>query len=511
LLTTARTEAAALEPEMRSFVLWHVAMGLEVMDPEKSREELKGAFAASQPVEEKQVEENCGMDEVCHQKRFLQLGILREIALRAPDEAENLLPQADPEVKEAITSELILRYTHKKDLVRAETLLLGMGDAKGYPFEAASELIAALPKSSPQRLSIFLQAVNNFRQQNSDHLVSLTDDLGAIVNRFWETLPPTAVLDAIDVLLDSAKEQDKRHVMRVGFTAGAGGAASFDSVYKLRLFQLLPVLEQLDKSRAEDLLKENADTRSMLYQYPLGVQSLVTPTGSGSVKNSGIYSTEYSMDSDPGKEAAMQARQQQRAELKRRLDQISEEIVKDPKQAFSNAMSLPLKGIGEVMLSPRVIGLMQVARGTMQKHPDIARNALEETRKNLDDVTLFQRGQFLAQIADSYVQMKQFEDAKKTLQEAMKAAEKLYAKDTDADDPNLAFKGVWPSTGLWWKCVQTAAAISPGLPEELIAEIGDTEIATFQRVAYANSLLGRRETPELAEQHKDGMASVMSF
>jgi hypothetical protein len=103
------------------------------------------------------------------------------------------------------------------------------------------------------------------------------------------------------------------------------------------------------------------------------------------------------------------------------------------------------------------------------------------------------------------------DEARKTLQEAMKAAEKLYAKDTDASDPNLAFKGVWPSTGLWWKCVQTAAAISPQLPEELIGEIRDGEIASFQRVAYANSLLGRRETPEMAEQHKDGMASVVSF
>jgi hypothetical protein len=93
----------------------------------------------------------------------------------------------------------------------------------------------------------------------------------------------------------------------------------------------------------------------------------------------------------------------------------------------------------------------------------------------------------------------------------MKVAERLYAKDTDASDPNLAFKGVWPSTGLWWKCVQTSALMSSELPDQFISLVPDEEIAAYQRTAYANSLLGYHESPEIAEQHKDGEASVFSF
>ena len=54
LLATARAEAAGLEPEMRAFVLWKVARGLESVDPEKSMNILKDAFRASQSVEENQ-------------------------------------------------------------------------------------------------------------------------------------------------------------------------------------------------------------------------------------------------------------------------------------------------------------------------------------------------------------------------------------------------------------------------------------------------------------------------
>ena len=73
----------------------------------------------------------------------------------------------------------------------------------------------------------------------------------------------------------------------------------------------------------------------------------------------------------------------------------------------------------------------------------------------------------------------------------LKAADKLYARDTDSDDPNKAFKGTWPSADLWRKCVQVAAKISPALAEEIIGEIPDPEIAASEKVAFASSLIGQ--------------------
>lgn len=511
LLTSARTEAAGLEPEMRAFVLWHAAKGFEAVDPAKSKGTFNDAFLASQSVEEKHAEsEDCGMDEVCHVKQFLQAGILADIATRDPDAAQDLLPQAEDEVRDQVTSLVIEQYISKKDFGRAEALLSRMAGAKRYPYHAASGLMSALPAGSAQQLSVFLQAVANFRQNGADDVPRLTGDLGEMVARFWQSLPPSAVLDAIDALLNGAKEQDKRQVQHIGFSARGGKSGSFNSGYEVRLFQVIPILEDLDKPRAEDLKKENASLRAMTNQYPQGLQSFAA-NGKQEGGDLSIYSSEYSADNDPARTGESDARQRLEAEILRRTDRIAAELKKDPKQALTDAEALPLAPVRDIGLSPRVNELMKVARAARQKHPDIAKSALDASRKNLEDMQPLQRGHFLIEISDLYVLMDRPDDARKSLQESMKTAEKLYAQDADANDPNLAFKGVWPSTGLWWECVQSAATISPDLPEQLIGEIPDAEIATYERVAWANSLLGRRESPELAQQHKNGGLSIVSF
>ena len=72
----------------------------------------------------------------------------------------------------------------------------------------------------------------------------------------------------------------------------------------------------------------------------------------------------------------------------------------------------------------------------------------------------------------------------------VEAGNKTYEKDIDADDPNKAFKGAWPSTDLWRKAIQQAAKISARFPEEIIAGLQDPEIATFEKVAFASALMG---------------------
>jgi hypothetical protein len=82
------------------------------------------------------------------------------------------------------------------------------------------------------------------------------------------------------------------------------------------------------------------------------------------------------------------------------------------------------------------------------------------------------------------------ESAETSLKEALKVAEKLYAVDTDSDNPNRAFKGAWPSTNQWRRCVQLGTKLSRTKAEAMIAGIRDPDIATFQKVYFASSLLG---------------------
>jgi hypothetical protein len=99
------------------------------------------------------------------------------------------------------------------------------------------------------------------------------EDIGTLVVRFWEQLPPVVILEAADRILDHAKAEAGAGHSPFNF-ASSHGSASFGSAYELRLFQFLPVIQDLDPSRAQQLLRENPKTKSVLEQYPQGMRSL---------------------------------------------------------------------------------------------------------------------------------------------------------------------------------------------------------------------------------------------
>jgi len=111
----------------------------------------------------------------------------------------------------------------------------------------------------------------------------------------------------------------------------------------------------------------------------------------------------------------------------------------------------------------------------------------------------------IANLPKIYLDLGDEDGARKALKPLLKAAEKIYAHDTDADDPNKAFKGTWPSADLWRRCIQVAAKISPSLAEEIIGEIPDPEIAASERVDFASSLLRASGDPVVvSECRKNG-------
>jgi hypothetical protein len=93
-------------------------------------------------------------------------------------------------------------------------------------------------------------------------------------------------------------------------------------------------------------------------------------------------------------------------------------------------------------------------------------------------------------LPELYLRMGDVDGAKKAVDILVKAANKIYEHDTNADDPNKAFKGAWPSTDLWREAIQEAAKISPSLPEQIMADLQDAEIAAFETVAFASALVG---------------------
>jgi len=514
LLMGSEAEAAGLQPEMRAFVLWQVSRGYSQLQPEKSKAVLREALKVTEAVEDSPPE-GC-VWEVCHMKWYLQLHLISELMQRSEaggnyDEIEQMLPHLDPRVRNEMVSRLIMLYTEKDKFSRARALLDQFGDDSEYPYWAAEDLMVQDPHPA-DRLAVFQQAVEHFRQQSGTDPRS--SDLATMVMRFSHDLPAGTVLDAIDQILSQAKDQDENQKTRVGLNTGQN-SIYFDSRYQFRLFQLLPVLEDLDKSKAESLLRDNAEVSHAFDKFPKGPQSM-DPKSYG---DQPLPEGEYGMaevdvveSKDPAGAANEQAQDQQMAQNEAKLEKIWQEADKDPAQAYQDAQELPLKGPSGNPFPPRAHAMQLIARLAIKKDPDIAKKAMGDLQKLTSDIDIATQARMLTAVPNFYIEIGDMEEARASVKDLMKLADKLYARDVDSSDPNLLFKGVWPSTALWRRCVQFGAKISPEFAEEVIAQVPDAEIQTFERVNYGATLAGSEPFhTSMIEWHKNGRHAGVMF
>jgi hypothetical protein len=516
LLRSAQAEAAALQPDMRTFVLMQVADGYQKVDTSKVDVLLKEAFTASLSIEDiaprsDDPERSCPTMEGCGIKLWLQQSILSAIS-SLPD-VEKLLSRAEPQVQHQVTESLAFQYIRKKDFERARELISSLAAQGDYPYDAAMELMRAMPLASAalDRVAIFAQALNAYRQQGEGTSYgSGFEGMPGMVMRFWHDVPTAMAVDAIDEILEKAKDVSAGpNNMHLTFSGNAGTVA-LSSQYQYRLFQLLPVLQELDKPKAESLLRDNADLQALLDRFPDGFQA-VQPDYSFHPPKEGetpIHSASVSFgDALPTAINALAVQAQQ--EIQRRQEQITAETETNPRQAIADAMSLPeatpspgLSGAGS---SPRATALLRVAKKLGKKNPSVTKDALAEARKSLSRTSLTVQAQGLNDAAEEYLEIGDEDEGHKTVEEALQVAEKLYANDSDTGDPNRVFKGAWPSTNQWRRCVQITARFSPTAAEAIIAGIRDPEIAEFEKVYFANALIGaQRGTMPVGESHKSG-------
>jgi len=85
--------------------------------------------------------------------------------------------------------------------------------------------------------------------------------------------------------------------------------------------------------------------------------------------------------------------------------------------------------------------------------------------------------------------MDQLDDAKKSIEQGMSVAGKLYQSDSDQDDPNTALKAFWPSTNAYCALLRQAARISHPWAISLLKDIKDPEIKVAAETALAGGLL----------------------
>ena len=486
---------ADLQPAMRSLVLDMIAGSLKKCDPRAVRRVLIDAFLNSLAIPdteedlEGQARADTGLDQRMRAsfanleaKRSLQTDSLTHLLAEDERKVESLLPQAEPSVRTDLLRQMISDAVAAKKLDQALNFLK-RSPHEGFPYGEATNLMLELPPASEaEKQEIFGWAMAADHEQHS--LVVGGDDFGSMIVRFWQHLAPSVVLQAISQVLDGAQSS------KSGISLGSGSnRASFNSEYQYRVFELLPILRELDSDQADRLMHDSPEAQAQLKDFPNGIQSL-NPAIRDTALRKG---EEASTGGMVGMGIAPMLQQAKITEAyESRIAEIARVAESNPQQAIEAASGLP-NSAGTA--APRAKALLNIAQVTMTKNPLAARDALEamsESLRNVEPTGHSGPRDYWAEGIETATKIKEVDLAKKLLKEGMGQAEKLRSKDTDSDDPNLALKAWWPSTAMLSKLILTASRISSRTALDVTQEITDPEIRLFCQVRLANRQLGAR-------------------
>ena len=265
MLQLAETQAAGLEGGMRSYALMQVARAYQPTDKKKALALLEDALAATRAID----------DDKLNTRFQLQKQILQEMVPLAPQRVDELLTQVEPQARASVLSSLLRYYEQQKELGHAVEVLYRIAQESEMPYGAALRVMQALP---PERAAdaqqLFAVSLASFQDHKRSRACMGECDFVPLILRFWYRLPKETVLDAIHAVLKDARERGQKGSISM---ASDQGAVAFNSQYEFRLFQVLPVLRQLDESEARKLLEEYQQVQTLLAKYPQGTDSLQPP------------------------------------------------------------------------------------------------------------------------------------------------------------------------------------------------------------------------------------------
>jgi hypothetical protein len=472
MLEIADAQARGFEAPMRSYSLLQIAQVYVTIDQEKARGLLGDAFTAS-----------VGIQDDDNTKSNLQEEILKTLLPLSQADVEERLSQAELSVRRQAADSIVRRYAEKKQFEPAIELINQVTGWDEFPYGSGTQLLLAMPaEMSSERLSLFTQAVNSYKNHEHDKRIMMGDgSLTNMVVRFGPKMPAKLVVEAIDEILSQAKKAETLHSITLG---SAAGTAAFNSNYDYQLFALLPTLQMLDESRAESLLKENQELKAKLQQFPEGMRSLdPNLTDAPPQKGKGL-----SIGVNRGNTGAG-SRDYMRQEYARKAQAIAADSATNPTQAIAQTATLPIQLDNAGGISPRSYALGEIAKINATGNPSSAKQALDELRKAIADLPLRNQIPYLSEAANIYLQIGEKDSAEAVVGEGFKVAEKLLAKDTSADDPNKALKAWWPSADAYRRFMEVATRISQRSATKTLKEIGDPEIRTSASIMFSRALL----------------------
>ncbi|HEV2991119.1 MAG TPA: hypothetical protein VG759_21955 [Candidatus Angelobacter sp.] len=477
--------AKVAAPGMRSFLLLELANSYQAIDISKVPEYLTQAFESSTAI----------TDDV-NTKQRLQAQIVSRLLHFGTSEVEGLLPVATGTGRMFVLKALAAKCVADRRYEDALALLDEITSETEFPYATATQVMLSLPAArNAEKQRLFVKALQNYKATEHKQLAIGSDDLATMVVRFHRMIPRSLLLEAIDEILTQARQTTPG---RFDLSSNLG-AASFSSNYEYRLFEVLPVLTELDPDRAKSLLEEQQNVKGMLRQFPDGIQSL-DKTIRDSPLTKGEASLLTTTVSVGGKADATNLLGER---LRQSVDSAVAAAAENPAQAIANAVRLPVR-VGN--RNPRADALEAIASAAFISSPTLAKQALRELKTTaLEKVPAFDKADYLSRIADLEIKAKETDSAVETIHSGLQVADELLSADESTDDPNQAVKAYWPSTHVWRIFIELADKISHRFAQESLDKLRDPEIALLSRITLADSWLEVKPVmSDVIEKHHSG-------
>jgi hypothetical protein len=492
LLRVAEADAGGLEGGMRAWALLQVARGYQRTDKAKAMKLIESALVITRSLDNGSNSSNSnvlGLASIygrpVETKSRLQEQILQTMVPLAPERANRLLDQIDAAGRESVLTALLGYYERNNRNDRALEVIYRINAEQEMPYAAASRMMEHMkPQQSGDFLQLFMASLASYRN-HSPHGFSFdgnaSDDFSAMVRQHWEHLPKNAVIESIDEILkqaDPSDQNDSSKVNNFGVLSGKG-SASFRSVYEYRLFELLPVLREVDESGAEEYLKKYREVADAMQKYPNGPGSLGSaPTGSSGNGTDNSASGLPSALSGGVGSAMMKG-----ADFARAQQLVDTAEAGHPDDAMANAGSINDPAVRAWCYG----GIADVA---LLKKPGVAKDATEKMLDASANLEPQERVRYYRAAAETYIKLGELDSAQVTVEKGLAAAKTLYKHDADPDDPNKAMKAFWPATNAYCDLLRIAGKISPGWALTLLKDLPDPEVRVAAESSLAEQLMG---------------------
>jgi hypothetical protein len=470
LLDSVVDMAAAAKPDVQAAALMHLAEDYYAFDKKKSLEFFKQAFTVinTSPASQSPF------------ARSTQMEIAVSLAGFDAPEGIGLLKLMEPvqggyDVRSYAASRIMSVLVGKQKFADALDLAEYMGSTGAYPFSGVGMILDKLPAVDPQIAAVFSSALAAFT-------VKPDTAFSDLLNRHWKQLPagmPQAALSRILAHILNGKD-DQSYETRT--LSSSKGTAAFSSRLQADLFDIAPLVRELDPKRYEELLSSYAELRGALQIFPGGGPAVHDDRG---VVVYTVLSDAKADNTEARRSAdALNNRMKTAALINQRSEQALA-AASDPDKALDLVAAIPSQPQQAVVLAriANAVGENDVAR---------ARRVLSRCLAMLDDVKYPEdRVNAWDAVAAVAVTIKDDAILQRAIDRMISDAAALYKEDSDSDKPNRYPRDQWPSTQAYRRAVIRAVKLQGVDAEPILQKIADTDQNILARLTMAQALLER--------------------